>query len=67
MVEFAYKLPLHYNIDILVFPIWMLKIIKVSENSIPLGSCKLYYMQKETYHENQQNEIFKIKDVQNIL
>ena len=22
-------------------------------------------MQKETYHENQQNEIFKIKDVQN--
>ena len=21
-------------------------------------------MQKETYHENQQNEIFKIKDVQ---
>ena len=32
---------------------------------IPLGS--LSYMQKETYHENQQNEIFKIKDVQNIL
>ena len=25
------------------------------------------YMQKETYHENQENEIFKIKDVQNIL
>ena len=24
-------------------------------------------MQKETYHENQQNEIFKIRDVQNML
>ena len=24
-------------------------------------------MQKEKYHENQQNEIFKIKDVQNML
>ena len=24
-------------------------------------------MQKETYQENQQNEIFKMKDVQNIL
>ena len=24
-------------------------------------------MQKETHHENQQNEIFKIEDVQNIL
>ena len=24
-------------------------------------------MQKETYHDNQQNEIFKIKDVQNML
>ena len=23
-------------------------------------------MQKEIYHENQQNEIFKIRDVQNI-
>ena len=43
MVEFAYKLQLHYNIDMLVD------------------------MQKETYHENQQHEIFKIKDVQNIL
>ena len=32
---------------------------------IPLGSCKLYA--KKTYHENQQNEIFKIRDVQNIF
>ena len=24
-------------------------------------------MQKEAYHENQQNEIFKIRDEQNIL
>ena len=27
---------------------------------IPLG-----YMQKETYHENQENEFYKIKDEQN--
>ena len=33
---------------------------------IPLGSIPVSYIQKETYHENQQNEIFKIKDVQNI-
>ena len=32
---------------------------------ITLGSCS--YIQKETYHENQQNQIFKIRDVQNIL
>ena len=42
----------------------MVKIIKVK---IPLGSTTVSYMQKETYYENQQNEIFKIKDVQNML
>ena len=31
---------------------------------IPLSSCKLYAKIKETYHENQQNEIFKIRGVQ---
>ena len=54
MFDFAYKLQLHYNIYRLVFTIWMVKIIKMK---IPLEIC----------HENQQNEIFKIKDVQNIL
>ena len=39
MVEFAYKLQLHYNIDMLVFPTWMVKIIKVK---ISPGSCELY-------------------------
>ena len=29
---------------------------------IPLGSCKLYAKRIRTYLENQQNEIFKIKD-----
>ena len=29
MVEFAYKLQLHYDIYLLVFPIWMVKIIKM--------------------------------------
>ena len=38
MVEFAYKLQLHYDIYMLVFPIWMVKIIKLQ---ILLGSCKL--------------------------
>ena len=33
---------------------------------IPLGSIPVSYIQKETYHENQQNEIFKIRYVQNI-
>ena len=37
--DFAYKLQLHYNIYMLVFIIWMVKIIKMK---IPLGSCKLY-------------------------
>ena len=37
--EFAYKLQLHYNFYRLVFPIWMVKIIKMK---IPLGFCKLY-------------------------
>ena len=59
MVEFAYKLLLHYAIYMLVFSIWTIKIIKTQ---IPAS-----YMQKETYHENRQNEIFKIKDVQNMF
>ena len=39
MVDFAYKLQLHYNIYTLIFPIWTENIIKVK---IPLGSYKLY-------------------------
>ena len=39
MVDFAYKLQLHYNIYTLTFLIWMENIIKVK---IPLGSCELY-------------------------
>ena len=38
IVDFAYKLQLHYNIYILIFPIWTENIIKMK---IPLGS-KLY-------------------------
>ena len=36
---------------------------------IPLGSVTVSYnyRQKEAYHENQQNEIFKIKDIYFIL
>ena len=65
VIDFAYKLQLHYNIYRLVFTIWMVKIIKMK---IPLGwLVPESYMQKEICHENQQNEIFKIKDIQNIL
>ena len=39
MVDFAYKLQLHYTIYTLIFPIWMENIIR---GKIPLGSCKLY-------------------------
>ena len=65
MFDFAYKLQLHYNIYRLVFTTWSWT-VKIIKMKIPLGSCKLYAKTK-TYHENQQNEIFKIKDVQNIL
>ena len=66
MIDFVYKLQLHYNIYALIFPIW----IELENNikmKIPLDSCNFNYMQKETYlyHENQQNKLFKIKDVQN--
>ena len=65
MFDFAYKLQLHNNIYRLVFTIWMVKIIKMK---IPSGTqVPESYMQNKTYHENQQNKIFKIKDVQNIL
>ena len=39
MVDFAYKLQLHYNFCALIFLIWTIKIINVK---IPLGSYKLY-------------------------
>ena len=39
IVDFAYKLQLHYNIYTLILSIWMENIIKVK---ILLGSCKLY-------------------------
>ena len=38
LIEFVYKLQLHYDIYMLVFPIWMVKIIKLQ---IPIVSCKL--------------------------
>ena len=47
MIDFVYKLQLHYNIYTLIFPIWMENIVKVN---IPLGSCNVRHMQKETYH-----------------
>ena len=39
MFDLAYKLQLHYNIYMLVFTIWTVKIINMT---ILLGSCKLY-------------------------
>ena len=39
IIDFEYKLQLHYNIYTLIFPIWTENIIKVK---IPLGSCQLY-------------------------
>ena len=60
IVYFAQKLQLHYNIYTLIFPIWMENILKMK---IPLGSCELYAKRNIPYHENQQSEIFKIRDV----
>ena len=62
MVDFAYKLQLHYTIYTLIFPIWTESIIKVK---IPLGYCKLYAKRNIPW-ESAEWDLQK-RDEQNIL